>query len=270
LVLLLAADFDSLFEQVSPADGKKAADRAIILINGLKPHPFDKDAANRPLKSSWQSADSTLGKALTPHGDLFIFCYSQNRAVDQIPDAQNKAGKALGDYIAELKAKGYGQIVIVGHSAGGLIARQFVEDHPDAGVTRVVQAASPNTGAALGEMDDSVRDAQEPFVQSLSKASRKAFLEGRKDKKIPASVEFAVVVANGTGSGDTVVDVTSQWPEDLQAQGIPMVETGSIHFTVPRSRSTAKTIAGLVSTAQPRWTDEKVEKALKGLKDTWY
>jgi pimeloyl-ACP methyl ester carboxylesterase len=264
LALVLAVQqpvFDSGFEQVSPAPAAKASERAIVLINGLKPHPFSKKAANEPRREPWQSADSKLGEALASHGDLFVFYYSQNRHVEEIPDAANRAGKAFGDYVAGLKAAGYAEIALVGHSAGGIIARQFVEDHPDAGVTRVVQTATPNAGAWLAELDDAVRDSQEPFVQSLSKADRKAVLAKRAGKRIPDGVEFTVVVANGLGNGDTVVSAESQWPPDLRAQGIPMVEVGSIHYTVPRSRSTAAKVAELVSTPQPRWSAEQVKRA---------
>ena len=42
---------------------------------------------------------------------------------------------ALADNIRRVRQLGYKEIILLGHSAGGVIVRQFVEDHPDAGVT---------------------------------------------------------------------------------------------------------------------------------------
>src|SRR5438132_502338 len=109
---------------------------------------------------------------------------------------------------------GYQELILVGHSAGGLIVRQIVEDHADAGVTKVIQVSAPNGGSDLG------KDIQQPFISSLAKQERQACLLKRADKKIPASVEFVCVVSGTLGS-DLLVLCNCQWTIDLQQQGIP-------------------------------------------------
>ena len=51
---------------------------------------------------------------------------------------------------------------LVGYSAGALIARYFVEDSPDYGVTKVIQVCAPNGGSGWGKLTAGVRQSQEP------------------------------------------------------------------------------------------------------------
>lgn len=270
LLLLLQLQIQTAFEQLRPdpsTEFKKSHDRAVIMINGLKPHPFSGEKPNEALPASWQAADSNLGRALDGQADLYRFSYSQNAAVGELSEARNKDGKTLADSIAAVRALGYTEVVLIGFSAGGLIARQFVEDHPDAGVTRVVQVCSPNLGTSWGLVDAGVREPQEVFINSLSRKARRDFNKARTDKKIPPAVEFVVVMGTGGGSGDTVVKNDSQWPVDLQEQGVPVVEVKAIHYLAIRGEKGAKKVAELATTPQPRWSAERVEKARKDLLD---
>jgi len=255
----LLLQVDTSFSRLGDSIEKTSA-RAVVLINGFSPHPFSSEAAAKPESAGWQSADGTLGAALAPHADLFAFRYSQNAPVDEIPRAKNKGGMTLADFVAQLKGSGYKEIVLVGFSAGGVLARLFVEDHPDAGVTKVIQVCPPNAGSGWGSAGFAVRETQEPFVTSLSKEVRQKATETRA-KKIPESAEFVVVVGNGGGTGDSVVTCESQWPRDLQAQGIPAEGVSVLHFQAMRTTKAAAKIAELVSTRQPRWTEEQVAKA---------
>src|ERR1035438_4804334 len=146
LALAGAPALESTCQQVAPApvDGKWVRSpmqkRAVVLIHGYYFHFKDKNvpkAQPRP----WQAADSSLVKELAKSSDVFVFAYGQNASVDTIVK-QSK----LSESVAQLRKLGYREIVLVGHSAGGLIARHFVEDHPDSGVTRVVQVCAPNAG----------------------------------------------------------------------------------------------------------------------------
>jgi hypothetical protein len=62
-----------------------------------------------------------------------------------------------------------------------------------------------------------------------------------------------------------VVKVSSQWPEDLQQQGVPAVLTTASHFDVMHTATTAKIIAKLVREKITRWSPDEVEKARKVL-----
>src|SRR6476661_1396844 len=119
---------DFMFTRVAPAGDKegrsKDQTRAVVLIHGLSLLPILKD--KKLALRTWQQSGSVLVKQLAPHADVYAFAYSQTTAVDQIPE-----GGKLAEHVAALKKAGYKEIVLVGHSAGGLVARHFVEDHPD-------------------------------------------------------------------------------------------------------------------------------------------
>src|SRR5207244_1035605 len=98
------------------------------------------------------------------------------------------------------------------HSAGGLVARHFVESSPNDGVTRVIQVATPNGGAYLAELGARVPKMvpreQKPFVMSVAPAYRANLLRSRQQLPIPTSTDFVAVVAlaaRGT-KGDTAVN----------------------------------------------------------------
>ena len=114
-----------------------------MLIHGYKYHLSSKNVA-KPELHSWQNPDSHLVKALAKNADVFDFAYGENVSIDTIIHESK-----LGAGVNQLRRLGYSDIVLLGHSAGGLIARQFVEDYPNAGVTKVVQVSAPNGGSPL-------------------------------------------------------------------------------------------------------------------------
>jgi pimeloyl-ACP methyl ester carboxylesterase len=187
--------------------------------------------------------------------DVFAFCYSQNAEVETIARAP---GLALA--VQKLRFLGYREIILIGHSAGGLLARLFVEDNPSAGVTRVVQVCAPNLGSSWGQADISVHNVQEKFIESLTPSYRRTASAQRAQRRIPPGIDFVCVVGGGP-LGDGLVSPASQWPDDLQAQGIPMTHLNTTHFTVMHSRKIAPVFAELARTSQPRWTAQQVETA---------
>ena len=61
--------------------------------------------------------------------------------------------EVLGSYIAAIRqAAGNEPIVLVGHSAGGVVARLFMVRHPDAGVAGLITIAAPHLGTSAAEM----------------------------------------------------------------------------------------------------------------------
>jgi pimeloyl-ACP methyl ester carboxylesterase len=267
-VCLLAAPVESRFEQLSPdpPDGKLMARsagqaRAVVLIHGLHLHPFSRDNVTRPLFRDWQDRKSRLVLELVKQADVYGFAYAQDVAIEEVCD-----GSGLAEHVRWLKEAGYRDIVLVGHSAGALVARQFVEDHPDAGVTKVVQVCPPNGGSSWARLPLARRN-QFAFLQSLTRPSRQKWLDLRKDKRVPAGVQFVCVVGAGAGNGDGVVHRTSQWPDDLQEQGIPAVVLDVTHPFAMRGSRAIEKIAELVKADHPRWTKEQVEKARKEVLD---
>ena len=166
-------------------------------------------------------------------------------------------------HVAGLNKKGYEEVVLVGFSAGALVVRQFVEDYPDAGVTRVIQVSPPNAGSNWGKIARMVRESQEVFVRSLTEDARGKFLSERaeKDVRIPPKIEFVVVMGTLVGKGDTAVSLKSQWPEGLRKQGIPVYPINVVPSFAMRTKTCAELLSKLVSTPQPRWSKEEVEEA---------
>ncbi len=227
--------------------------RAVLLIPGLRIHPLNGAKVSEPQFHDWQLSGSVLVKALGHDNDVFAYAYSQNTRVEKIA-----AAPALAQAVGKLRFLGYSEIVLLGHSTGGVVARQFVEDNPRSGVTRVVQICAPNDGTSWAKLNFGVAKEQEPFLQSLTKKERLVWNELRDDKKIPANVDFLCVVGATGPHGDGMVACVSQWPSDLQKQGIPAIRLATTHVTVLRTPKTAEKIAELVRVEHPRWSTEKV------------
>ena len=282
-VSLLAALFvtapttpDTRFAQVAPAYREGAAlqrslaqGRAVVLLHGLRLHPFSSRNVTRAELHSWQRPDSPLVKALSADADVFAYAYSQEVPLETVADAP-----ALRDAVRRLKALGYREVVLVGHSAGGLVARQLVEDYPDVGVTRVVQVCAPNGGSGWAKARVAVRKNQELFLSSLSKRDRTLSLRERAEKRIPATVEFVCVVARlhvplvaprDKGQklmhGDGFVSAVCQWTPELQQQGIPAVVVSAGHSGVMHGQPGIDLIARLVRQHVGRWDAAAVTAA---------
>lgn len=235
-------------------------DRAVLLIPGIKIHPFNSTKAAEAVLHDWQRPGSPLVKTLSKDADVFGFGYGQTMCLESIAESPG-----LAKAIAKLKFMGYKEIVLVGHSAGGLLARVFIEDNPESGVTRVIQICAPNDGSSWARANFTVCKEQEPFLQSLTKKERHKQCLLRDKKKIPESIEFCCVVGVAGAYGDGVVSGICQWSADLQKQGIPAVKLNTAHFTVMRSPQTIEKISEMIREPQPRWTPETVEKMRKSI-----
>ena len=118
--------------------------RAVVLIHGLHLHPFSKDNVAKPLLRDWQKPKSKMARELVKYADVYAFAYAQDVGIDEVV-----RGSRLLDDVRCLRRLGYREIVLIGHSAGGVVARQFVEDYPSEGVTKVIQVCTPNGGSSL-------------------------------------------------------------------------------------------------------------------------
>jgi pimeloyl-ACP methyl ester carboxylesterase len=271
LLLLIAAepgpvlptDFsaETLFVKVGP-DAKvpgrsKDQDRAVVLIHGLGIHLFNTERITQPKLRHWQQHDSALVKELSKNADVYAIAYGQNVAVDRFCSVT-----LVPKHILRLKSEGYKEIILVGHSAGGLIARHLIEDHPDLGVTRVIQVCAPNAGSGLAALK-TARAAQIPFLLSLTKNVRSRVLEERKEKRIPKDIEFACVVGSMGFGGDGIVSTSSQWSQDLQDQGVPGYSVRMLHKEATTKSASIEMIAKLVNEPQPRCKPEKIAEMRK-------
>jgi pimeloyl-ACP methyl ester carboxylesterase len=270
---------DLQFVQVGPPQGARLLQRsagqtrAVVLVHGLRLHPFNNRQVSKAELSIWQKPRSGLVTALAKEADVFALAYSQNAALDTIAGAP-----ALVEHLRRLKELGYGDIVLVGHSAGGVLARHLVEDEPDLGVTMVVQIGAPNGGSSLAAAAWSLRRDQEAFVESLSQQARAKMLAARA-KRVPEKVALVSIVCQvpvpertiirvrgaeveiALKRGDGVVSCGCQWPADLQEQGIPVLVLPHDHVTAMYHATTAEAVLQLLREPPPRWTGEQVAAA---------
>jgi pimeloyl-ACP methyl ester carboxylesterase len=253
---------ESKFEQVAPETvagylrRSPGQTRAVVLIHGFHFH-LSVEGVSRAEFRPWQKPDAPLVRELARYADVFAFAYGQDAALPRVAERSQ-----LAEHVARLKQEGYRDIVLLGHSAGGLIARQLVEDHPDCGVTKVVQVCSPNAGCALAVV--SAPRNQQDFLASLTPAGRQLALKERARVHIPAGVQFACVVARWAGyDTDGVVPCPSQWSTDLRDQGIPAITVRGSHRSVVRSPRTAEVLARVVREDEPRWSPDHVRQARK-------
>jgi pimeloyl-ACP methyl ester carboxylesterase len=253
--------------QVAPASHDESnwlrsagRERAVVLIHGLHLHPFSRENVTRALLRDWQKPGSLLVRRLAEDSDVYSFAYAQNVPPEAVAEAA-----VLAAGVRRLRQMGYRDVVLVGHSAGGLIARQFVEDHPDSGVTKVIQVCAPNGGSSWA-LFQAVRANQVEFLESLTKATRQRSLQERAGKKVPPGVQFACLVGTGTWAGDGLVLCRCQWTEDLQEQGIPAYPLAVTHWLAVRSRRGADLLARLAREPQPRWDADRVATVRRALK----
>jgi pimeloyl-ACP methyl ester carboxylesterase len=238
----------------------RTKDRALLLIPGLKIHPLRPAQCARPERHSWQETNSDLVRMLAADFDVFAFGYAQTAPLEVVVHSPG-----LRDAVGHLKKAGYKDIVLVGHSAGGVIARLFATSYPDAGVTKVIAVASPHAGAEAAKLQIGYPRVQAPFVQSLAPNVRMAAkIAG--DAKPNNSVEMACVVCKLRRlDSDGLVNIASQWPEDCRSCGVPAVVVQVSHWEVMLNPAGAKVIGELAREKLARWNRDEVEQARRAL-----
>lgn len=254
------AELPTAFRQVVPGPkwlagnlAGREKDRAVVIVHGLRLQPFHPDRVRHPEFRDFQEPNSQLVRVLSKDSAVFAFAYAQTAPVETIAQSP---GLRLS--VAQLKRAGYREIVLLGHSAGGVIARLFTEAYPDSGVTKVVTVASPHAGNVLAKLSAGCPRAQVPFVQSLSIEARTKLPHPKLDDRIQMA---CVVCKLKVGEGDGLVALASQWPEDCRKQGVPAVLVYSDHWHAMLSEEPVGKIAELVREPLTRWSAEEVQKA---------
>jgi pimeloyl-ACP methyl ester carboxylesterase len=236
---------------------QKIKDRAVLLVPGLKIHPLRPVLATRPDLHNWQEPNSDLVRTLAKDSDVYSFGYAQITALDVVAQSPG-----LRDAVANMQKAGYKEIVLIGHSAGGVISRLFVESNPECGVTKVITVAAPHIGSELANLKGGYPKVQATFIQSLAPEARMQAAPRRIDDKI----EMACVVCKlKRVDGDGLVHISSQWPEECRKMGIPAVLVQGSHFEAMIGPGGVKAIGELAREKLTRWSTEEVDKARKVL-----
>jgi pimeloyl-ACP methyl ester carboxylesterase len=234
----------------------RTKDRAALLIPGLKIHPLRPALCARPERHLWQEPNADLVRTLAPDFDVFAFGYAQTAPLDAVAHSPG-----LRTAVDNLKQAGYKEVVLIGHSAGGVIARLFAAYYPDAGVTKVITVAAPHTGAEAANIQVGYARAQAPFIHSLAPNVRAA-AKVSIDPKLEQQVEMACVVCKLRRlDGDGLVTLSSQWPDDCRSCGVPAVLVPVSHWDAMISPTSSRVIGELAREKLARWTAEDVEKA---------
>src|SRR5262249_50539995 len=146
LALVLGAPpLDTRLVQLAPLPKDPAAvertpgqQRAVVLVHGLHPHPFSNANVHKALFTSWQEPGSPPVRRLAREADVFAYAYAQTVPVEQVAEAPG-----LGDGVARLRERGYTEVVLGGHRAGGLGCRRFVAAHPEGRVSEGIRISGP-------------------------------------------------------------------------------------------------------------------------------
>ena len=237
---------------------RKTKTRAVVLIPGLKLHPVRPALAARPEMHKWQQPRGELVRALAEDFDVFALGYAQTVPVDVVARAP-----ALRAAVELLEKADYREIILIGHSAGGVLARLFVATYPKTGVTKVITTASPHAGALLARLPFGYPKIQAPFVQSLTPEARQAMARPV-DVDPNQPIEMVCVVARLPRLfSDGLVDVDSQWPPECRAAGVPVVVVEINHFEVLMQPASVHVVARLAREKLRRWTPQEVEQAAR-------
>ena len=268
LMLTPITDLPTMFWGIAPevkyADLpalKKKHDKAVVFLHGLQPHVFHPEKATKPQVHDWQEPGGVLVKQLSEDFDIFGFSYAQMQSVDSIT-----LSRGLRTGINALKTAEYNEIVLIGHSAGAIIAREFTECFPNDGITKVIAVSGPHEGSGWARLPTfTLPKTQVAFINSLLPDVRIA-LRKERSAKLPKSLEFCCVITKWNRTDhDTVVSLRSQWPPDLQDQGIPAVLASCNHFDVMTNEAAIKSITELAKGKVVRWKTEQTELAQQKL-----
>ncbi len=230
---------------------RKGHTRAVVLLHGFQ-FTRDNPIVLVPGLVNWQTPGSLLVKMMEHHADVYAFAYSQDVSLSQIARC-----KTFEEGIRNLRKLGYKEIVLVGHSAGGLLARQLVEEHPNLGVTKVIQVCSPNGGSVWANIRSLAAPNLQQFAEGMTQGNKRIDSIIR-NKHIPKSVEFVCVVGTGGFGGDLVVSHEEQWSRDLQQQNIRAVRVPVTHTNAMTNWDSIAPIVRLVAEKVHRFSAAEV------------
>jgi pimeloyl-ACP methyl ester carboxylesterase len=243
--------------QIGSSSFQRTRDRAVLLVPGMSLHPLKPALTTQPEFHSWQVPNSDLVCTLSKDADVYSFAYGQTTSLDCIAQSQR-----LRDSVAAIRILGYKEIVLIGHSAGGLIGRLFVEANPDSGITKLIMVSTPHQGSDRANINNGYPKSQAAFIKSLTPEARLAVPPQPLDGKLEI---VSVISKLNRTQGDGLVKIQSQWPEEYRQQGVPAVLVIGAHTEAMSSSAAVKAISELAREKLTRWSQEEVEMARRSL-----
>jgi len=107
----------------------------IILIHGWNGGEF-----------SWPGPRAMIAMEQQMHRDIFLFNYRTGIVANRYPPIE-LLEEQLDDYL-----KNYTQVDIIAHSMGGLLLRQYMSEHNDNPVRRILFLSTPHFGSRLANL----------------------------------------------------------------------------------------------------------------------
>jgi hypothetical protein len=243
--------------QAGSSSFQKTRDRAVLLVPGMSLHPLKPALTTQPEFHTWQVPNCDLVCTLAKDADVYSFAFAQTTSLDCIAQSQR-----LRDSVAAIRNLGYREIVLIGHSAGGLIGRLFVEANPDSGITKLIMVSTPHSGSERANLNSGYPKSQAAFIKSLAPEARLAVPPLPLDDKLEV---VSVVSKLKRTQGDGLVKIQSQWPEQYRQQGVPAVLVTGSHTEPMVSPEGVKAIGELARERLTRWLPEEVEMARRSL-----
>lgn len=254
----------ALWQIVPHAEGEVRAlnvtrQKAVLCIPGLYPHPIQPSKALAPEKHPWFEPRAPLLAALAPDFDVYALGYAQTLPLDAVASSSG-----MRSAVARLKRAGYREIVLIGHSAGGIVAHQFAERYPDSGVTKIIPVAAPYLGSDLAEIGFGLPKTQVAYIKSIAPQPRReatALLT-----PLPKHIDICCVSCKITYlTNDILVNLESQWPPEVRRHGIPTTLVGVNHFDALKAPQAVEQVTLLAKSRLTRWNEEDVARAEKVL-----
>lgn len=250
----------AVWQMVPLVDGEMKAPKvtktkAVLCIPGLYPHPLRPEKATLPEMHPWFEPKAPLLAALAGEFDVYAFGYAQTVPIDLVADCNG-----LRNAVERLRKAGYAEIVLVGHSAGGLVAHHFAERNPKSGVTKVIPVSAPYTGSDLADITLPLPRTQVSYIKSLAPQPRKDAIAAI--KAFPKDIEICCVLCKVSRlPNDIMVGLDSQWPEEVRKQGIPATLVAVNHFEAIKAPQGVTMVADLAKAKLVRWEQADITKA---------
>ena len=260
LLAIAAPPRETAFLQVAPTQRDLSIivrspnqERAVVLIHGLRLHPFSGAKAAKAIPHGWQESNSLLVRGLGRESDVFVFAYGYDGTADEVstvPMLRAGVARLRGSGLSE-RCAGRSQCRRADRQGirGGRSGFWCDEGHPGLRAER-------RLGLGFLGPDTTERNLFPRFTDEIDAPTGP---QGSERPPHPGQRRVCLYrrqrAAGRRRRGGHALPVDRG---HLQRQGIPAYVLGTTHWQVVRTRAGADLIAELIRTPQPRWDERHV------------